>query len=422
MHFDINDIPIDLLNFILVTLFSLLIGLSIRSLHPERDESVRFGTDRTFTFIGIWGYILYIINHNSPYLFIIGGIVLSVFLAINYYFKILYLKNFGLTTIVIALITFSLAPLIYTQPKWLFLLIVTTVMAFTELKESFSTISQKIDKGEFITLAKFLALAGVILPIVPDKPFLPYISLSPYKVWLAVVVISTISYLSYLLKKFVYKKSGVVLTGILGGLYSSTAATIILARKSKESVNGKNQYASSIIFATAMMYLRILILIFIFNKQLFLYIYPYFLMLIIISVLAGLVILYYNKNDTIIETEVFNDKNPLEFRIAIIFTILYIAFSFITQYTLENYGTNGLNVLSLIVGVTDIDPFLINLFQGKFAVSTYVIALATFQAIISNNLIKLIYALSIGGKKLSKPLLAGFFCIILINIVILFFI
>lgn len=418
----LKDIPTNLVNFILVTLFSLLIGLSLRILHPERDESSQFGTDRTFTFIGIWGYILYVISPQNPIIFIVGGIVLSILLGINYYHKILYYKNFGLTTIVIALITYSLAPLLFTQPLWLFLLIITIVLTLTELKESLLIVSQKLDKAEFITLAKFLAIAGVILPIVPDKPLVSYISLTPYKVWLAVVVISTISYLSYLLKKFVYKKSGAVITGILGGLYSSTAATIILSRKSKVSVNSVNQYASSIIFATAMMYLRILILIFIFNIALFKFIYPYFIILIIASFLTGTIIFYFKKNDKKIEQEMDHDKNPLEFRVALIFMVLYIAFSFITQYTLEKFGTNGLDTLSFAVGVTDIDPFLINLFQGKFLVSTSVIAIVTLQAMISNNIVKLFYALFFGGKPIKLLLSIGFIVIILINITILFFI
>jgi uncharacterized membrane protein (DUF4010 family) len=418
----LKDIPTNLVNFILVTLFSLLIGLSLRILHPERDESSQFGTDRTFTFIGIWGYILYIISPGNPLIFIVGGIVLSILLGINYYHKILFYKNFGLTTIVIALITYSLAPLLFTQPLWLFLLIITIVLTLTELKESLLIVSQKLEKAEFITLAKFLAIAGVILPIVPDKPLVSYITLTPYKVWLAVVVISTISYLSYLLKKFVYKRSGAVITGILGGLYSSTAATIILSRKSKDSVNSVNQYASSIIFATAMMYLRILILIFIFNLSLFKFIYPYFIILIIVSFLIGALIYFYKKNDKILVQEIENDKNPLEFRVALIFMVLYIAFSFITQYTIEKFGTNGLDVLSFAVGVTDIDPFLINLFQGKFLVSTSIIAIVTLQAMISNNIIKLFYALFLSNKSL-KPLLSiGFLAIIIINIIILFFI
>jgi uncharacterized membrane protein (DUF4010 family) len=418
----IKEIPVDLLNFILVTLFSLLIGLSLRILHPDRDESSQFGTDRTFTFIGIWGYILYLISGHNQTIFIVGGIVLSMLLGVNYYFKISYFKNFGLTTIVIALITYCLAPLIYTQPLWLFLLIVVIVLALTELKESLMLISQKINKNEFITLAKFLAIAGVILPIVPDRQISPYLNITPYKIWLAVVVISTLSYLSYLLKKFVFKQSGTIITGILGGLYSSTAITVILARKSRETEEAKNQYASSIIFATAMMYLRILILIFIFNLALFRFILPYFLIMIVVSVLTGTIIFYIKKNENVIEAELYSDKNPLEFRVALIFMALFIAFSFITKYTIERFGTNGLDALSLVVGVTDIDPFLINLFQGKFLVASSIISIVAFQAIISNNIIKLIYALFLSGRRIKKTLTIGFLVIIIINIVLLYFI
>ena len=227
-----ENIPFELTNFVLVTLVALIIGLAQRRLHPSDEEFKPFGTDRTFTFIGILGYILWVINPEDPTLFLGGGAIISVLLAINYSYKIKRQKLYGITTIIIALITYCLAPLVITQPKWMFLLVVVTVLIFTELKESFLAISQKFDRDEFLTLGKFLVIAGVILPIVPDTPIVPYLSISAYKVWLAVVVISTISYLSYLLKKFVFKDSGIIISGILGGLYS-TATTIILARKSK---------------------------------------------------------------------------------------------------------------------------------------------------------------------------------------------
>jgi len=76
--------------------------------------------------------------------------------------------------------------------------------------------SKKFDESEFLTLAKFLAIAGVVLPLTPDKIILPGLELTPYKFWLAVVAVSTISYVSYLLRKFVFPGSGLIVTGILG--------------------------------------------------------------------------------------------------------------------------------------------------------------------------------------------------------------
>lgn len=416
----LTQIPAELISFILVALFSLVIGLSQRKVHPVNDDSRLFGTDRTFTFIGILGFILYVVAPQQLWLFAGGGLLLGAFIGINYYFKIQRFGDFGMTTIVIALITYCLAPLVMTQPAWLYLLVVVVVLIFTEMKETFSTLTNRFEKEEFITLAKFLIIAGIVLPIVPDEPLTDFISLTPYRVWLAVVVISSISYLSYLLKKFVFQTNGVLFSGVLGGLYSSTATTFILARKSKDHPAQKNQYAAGILLSTAMMYLRILILIFIFNITLFKTAWWIFLVLFAVSVLMALGILFFRKDGSIhAEVEGHKDKNPLEFRVAIIFTILYVAFTFITWFTITNFGTMGLNFLSLVVGVTDIDPFLLNLFQGKFAVTTQTILGATLQAIISNNLLKMAYGMTFGGKHLYRFLLIGFLGITLVNILLL---
>ena len=421
-HF-IDLIPKELISFIIVALFSLLIGLSQRRVHPVSDDSRLFGTDRTFTFIGILGFILYMISPKNLWLFGGGGLVLTVFFSINYYFKINRFSDFGLTTIVIALITYCLAPLVMTQPPWLYMLIIVVVLVFAEMKMTFSNLSDKFEKEEFITLAKFLIIAGVILPIVPDQPFVSFLNLTPYRIWLAVIVISSISYLSYLLKKFVFKSSGIIVSGILGGLYSSTATTFVLARKSKEQAELRNQYSAGILMATSMMYLRILLLIGIFNFQLFLASWWAFVIMFLVSLgVAILTLLLHKVRVSEVHLTGQKDKNPLEFRVALIFTVLYVGFTFITYYTITAFGETGLNILSFIVGVTDIDPFLLNLFQGKFDVGITIVIAATLQAIISNNVLKMAYGMFIGGKAIRIPLLLGFLVIIAVNVLLLFLI
>ena len=418
-----NSIPKELINFLLVSVFSLLIGLSQRKLHHMEDEKHVFGTDRTFAFIGILGYILYVIEPGTHYFFAGGGLALAFLLGINYYFKLATFQRFGLTTIMIALITYCLAPVVITQPSWLTLIIVVSILILTELKDTFMVFTDKLDKEEFVTLAKFLVIIGIILPIVPDTRIMPEISLTPYRIWLAVVVISSISYFSYLLRRFVFHDSGIIISGILGGLYSSTATTIILSRKSKTAcIKDLNKYTAALIFATAMMYLRIFIIILIFNTSLFILTMPYFIIMFFLTLIIGVFILYYNKNnDSTDTTSIVNDKNPLEFKVALIFTLLFIAFSFVTYYTIKNFGTGGLNLLSIIVGVTDIDPFLINLFQGKYEVTETIIALATFQAIISNNFLKMIYSVTFSDKRNRIKLIICFGILIVVNILLLFF-
>ena len=418
----IKTIPKQVISFLLVTVFSLLIGLSQRLQHSQKQVPEHtFGTDRTFTFIGILGFILYIISPGNIFVFLSGGMILAVFMAINYFFNIQRYNDHGMTTIVIALITYCIGPLVMTQPHWLVMLVIVMVLVLTEMKESFVQISQKFEKGEFLTLGKFLIIAGVILPIVPDEPIFRDLSLTPYKIWLAVVVVSSISYMSYLLKKFVFQRGSIIISGILGGLYSSTATTIVLSRRIRLQPAAKNQYIAAIIFSIAMMYLRILALILIFSNAMFLQVYPWFILMFLASGLTGTAILLYrnkNFNDPNIEQE--SEKNPLEFKVALIFTALYVAFSFLTYFVLQRYGTTGLNGLSLIVGLTDIDPFLINLFQGKFGVGMNVVVAATMQAIISNNIMKMIYACAFSNRKSWTYLIFGFLVVILLNILFVF--
>lgn len=416
------NIPVDLYKFILVAVFSLLIGLSQKNLHIARIAQYSFGTDRTFTFIGILGYVLYIVDPNNMILFAVGLGVLSVFLVVNYYNKIANFADYGMTTIMIALITYSLAPLVFREPFWLSIMVVVTVLIFAEMKESLTSLSVKLNREEFITLGKFLAIAGIILPLLPNQPIVSYLNISPYKLWLAVVVISSISYLSYLLRKFVFPNAGILLTGILGGLYSSTATTFILSRKSKFAPEKAHQYTAAIIIAISMMYIRILLLALIFNYQMFLKVLPAFLVLIVLSLVLGLVFWYKAPQTKNADNEALTDKNPLEFKVAIIFTLFYLAFSIITTFTIRQFGLNGLNTLSYLVGFTDIDPYLLNLFQGNFTVGIDVLAQATMQAIISNNLLKYIYALSLSSKSSRLTLSIGFISIIVINLILIFLI
>ncbi len=407
-----------MIDFLIITVFSLLIGLSQRQIHQQKNTNTpTFGTDRTFTFIGILGYILALLDPSGYRLFIGGGLALVAILATAYYFHIKNNNDYGITTILIALITYSLGPVILSQHLWMVLLIVVTVLIFAELKELFINISQKFDRHEFLTLGKFLIIAGVVLPIVPDTAFIPGISLTPYRIWLAVVVISTISYISYLLKKFVFPRGGIIISGILGGLYSSTATTIILARKSRDDQAHIKQYMAAIIFAVGMMYLRILLIVLIFNHELFLKLWLFILILALVSCGIALFIFFRDKGERNVTEGLIEDKNPLEFKVALIFTALYITFSFITFEVVDRYGTTGLNILSYIVGLTDIDPFLINLFQGKFSVGIDAVAMATLQAVISNNVLKLLYGCFFAGRKSWIILVSGFIIIIAINII-----
>lgn len=319
-------LPEELVTFILVTVFSLLIGLSLRRISLKREgETTLFGTDRTFTFIGILGYLLYILDPTDYRLFMGGGAVLGLLLALNYYVKQAQFHVFGVTTIIIALITYCIAPIVATQPSWFYVMVIVTVLLFTELKHTFTELAQRMKNDEMITLAKFLAISGIILPMLPDDNLIPGINLTPYSIWLATVVVSGISYLSYLLKRYVFRESGILVSGIVGGLYSSTATISVLARKSRKvSAQEAPEYVAAMLLAVSMMFLRFLILIGIFSVGALTAIYPY--LLIMSAVAAGTAWFLHSRwkrpamSETVDEDE--DGSNPLEFKVALIFAVL----------------------------------------------------------------------------------------------------
>ena len=415
-----TQIPKEVIDFLLVVLFSLSIGMEQHKMNPHDSEKKTFGTSRTFTFIGVFGYIMLLASPQTLIPFLVGLVILGCFLMIYYFVKITKDGKYGMTTPILALIVFCFPLLIANSPLRISLLFFVVVLILANTKKSLNRISSNLAQDEFMTLAKFIIIAGIILPLLPRENISEYLTVSPYKIWLAVVVVSAISYLSYLLRRYVFPNAGLLLTGILGGLYSSTASTIILSRKSKEDISNPQMYAGAILMATAMMYFRIFILLIIFNKSIASVALPYFLILFLISAAIGYFIYKKGKKSEVPSTTInLDDKNPLEFKIALIFAVLYIVFSALTQYVITNFGTAGLTSLASIVGFTDIDPFLLNLFQGKYNVAVIAVLIATMQAILSNNFLKAGYTWIFGGRNTAKWVSIGFAGIILVNAVIL---
>ena len=418
-------VPQELVSFVFVTMFSLLIGLSIRRLNLKREgETTLFGTDRTFTFIGILGYLLYTLDPVEMRLFQGGGLVLGVLLAINYYVKQLSFHVFGVTTIIIALITYCLAPIVSTQPSWFYVTVVVTVLLFTEMKHTFTELVQRMQNDEMLTLAKFLAISGIILPMLPNESLIPGINLTPYTIWLTTVVVSGISYLSYLLKRYVFHQSGILVSGILGGLYSSTATITILARKSKKAPAAEvPEYVAAMLLAVSMMYLRFLMLIFIFSQAIFAVVYPYLLGLSALTATTAWVIHRRLQAKGALEhiEEEDTENNPLEFKVALIFAGLFVLFTVVTHYTLCYLGTTGLSALSFVAGLSDITPFVLNLLQETGTVAAPTIAACILQAIVSNITVNLGYALFFSQRRreMVPHLLRGFGLVILANVLLL---
>ena len=387
---------------ILVLLFSFLTGLEMRDYHQQYhpdDKQHSFGTIRTYAFTGLLGFVFYLIDPN---LFLAGFLALTAIYLLLYWRK-LEAQRSGVLSYLVWALTYSYAPLVMTQPLWVLASIFVISVLLLGSKAAINEAVSKLDTSEITTLAKLILLSIVILPLLPQNAISHWIPVSPFKVWLAVVVVSSISYLGYVSQRYFFPNQGVLLTGIFGGIYSSTATTVALSKKSMLHPRFSYKMTGAILVATGLMYLRLLGIAGVFNWQVALALWKPMVGLAILVFLATIV---YDRLEGRHGTQQQVDKNahnnPLELKIAFVFAGLFVMMAVITQAVTQHFGEDGLHYLSLVVGFTDIDPFVLSLLNGHYHATSSMIASAVLIAAGSNNLLKAVYAYAIAEPKVGK--------------------
>ncbi len=403
MHINIDK---NLIDFAITIVFSFLIGLEVKTYKNNFHENTTkyfFGSARTFTFVGMLGFIFY---HIDLYAYLIVLASLTLLYSMFYYQKLQNNKQ-SIVLYLAMLIVYSFGPMVVNYPIWMVSLIFVLVIFILNAKAGIQNFSSYFNKQEFETLGKMVLLSAVILPLLPNKEVIPYIPISPFKIWLVVVIVSAISYGGYIAQKYFFPSKGYFLTGLIGGIYSSTATTVVLARKAK--LTEKNPVIdSAIIIATSVMYIRLIIVAFIFNTNIAKDIALPFFVFFILGGIISLYFLYAKKKRDI--NHDFVDSNPLELRTAFIFAFLFILMMVLTKYITTVFGGAGLKIFSFVAGFTDVDPFVMSLLTGKYTITQNEIFSAILIAAGSNNLLKAIYALWFGGwKKTYKSALSILF-------------
>ena len=256
---------------------------------------------------------------------------------------------------------------------------------------------------------KFLLLAAVILPLLPNVAIGPFL-INPFKTWLVVVAVSGVSYGSYVLQRLTAGKGGVLLAALVGGAYSSTVTTVVLSRQSRDEAQPR-LYAGAILIASGMMYLRLGALLALFNQALMSHLLLSFLLLGGAAIIAGWA--WSQRGDTATQNPLhpFESKNPLEISAALLFAILFVVMLIATRLAIEFLGAAGVYTLAAVTGVTDVDPIIMGMTQSAPALTPVsVAATAILIAAASNNLAKGMYAYTIArGKTGQQGLIALWF-------------
>lgn len=390
-------LPADAVKIVLVLFLSFLIGLE-REEHKAAGKYYAFGGIRTFPLIGLIGYSVALLSGVQLVPLTIGLLVVGGFLLLSYWHKLATSEAAGVTTEMSGLATFLVGALVYYDHFWIATTLTVASLLLLDLKAALEDLAERIPADEILTFAKFLLLTAVILPILPRQEFGRF-HINPFKTWLVVVAVSAISYGSYVLQKVTRGRGGLVLAAFLGGAYSSTVTTIVMARRAAREQH-PHLFAGGILIASGMMYVRLAALLALFNHQLMALLAPAFLALAAIAIVIGWL---WSRRPDPAASEVkreYQPKNPLELTAAFFFAVLFVVMLIATQLATTYLGKAGVDTLAAVMGVTDVDPFILGMTQAAGAVTAIkVAASAILIAAASNNLVKGIYAYSLADRK-----------------------
>ena len=390
-------LPPESIKILLVLALSLLVG-SEREERKAGGERIAFGGVRTFPLIGLIGYSLALLGNGQLLPLTLGLVVVAGFLFLSYWHKLTCSDGAGVTTEVSALTIYIVGGLVYQGHFWIATTLSVASALLLELKETLEGLTKRIAAEEIFTFTKFLLLTAVILPILPNKAFGPF-QINPFKTWLVVAAVSTVSYGSYVLQKLTKSQGGVLLTAILGGAYSSTVTTVALAKRASRE-NQPHLFSGAILMASGVMYLRLTILLGLFNRSLLVKLAPSFLALALLVLATGWI--WSRRPDASSEAikREFEPANPLELRAALLFAALFLAILVATRLTVLYLGRAGVYALAAIMGLTDVDPFIMGMTQATPTLTPLALAAAGILiAAASNNLVKGIYAYTMADRK-----------------------
>jgi uncharacterized membrane protein (DUF4010 family) len=383
-------------NLVVLLSMSLFFGLAFEKLFAS-DIPQRPGGIRTFPMLALAGAGCYVLGPGSGLIFAAGLAIVGLWLF-AYYRTTAAAEQRDFVVPVCNLLAYVIGALAVTQAPWLVVAVTVAATMLLAGRARLHEIAHTVPIEEIFTAAQFLLLVGVALPLFPDVPVAGLKELTPHRVLLAVVAVSTLSYGSYLLTRYVRPKDATLLAAVFGGLYSSTATTVVLARRSRDG-EAAGDVSAGIVLATAFMSIRLLAIVTIFDSALGRALLAPLLGLFAVGSAAAWVV-YRAADDRRTASVPLEEPpaNPLQVGAALLFAVLFVAITLATHFAQGRFGRSGLDALAALVGFTDIDPFVLSVAQGN-AGPLPTVAQAILIAVSSNNLLKSGYAFGFGGGR-----------------------
>ncbi len=308
----------------------------------------------------------------------------------------------GLTTEFALLLTFTIGLVAVLGYRLEATVCAGTVMVLLQVKKALHRAIRRFGEGELREIARLVLAALVILPLLPNRDMGELGVINPFEIWLLVVLIVGVSLAAYLAAKFLGGRKGAVVSGIFGGLISSTATTVSAARRSKASPDASRAFALIAMIASAVVFGRVMVEVVLAGGEAG---RPMLLplgtmMAWMVAVSAVMARFSHVEADTSIDEDA-----PSEFKAAIVFALLYVAVLAGVAFAKERLGEGGLYTVAALSGLTDMDA--ITLSTAKLVKDQHLEASTGWRLILvggcANLVFKALMVALIGSRRMLMP-------------------
>jgi uncharacterized membrane protein (DUF4010 family) len=319
----------------------------------------------------------------------------------------------GITTEIAGVATFTLA-YFSASPQFAFgrplgIAVTLVVVLALEAKQRLQKFAREtITESEFNATLAFIALVLVIYPLLPAGSYGPFLFFSPRQVWMFVILISSISYLGYFFEKFLGEEKGLLYTSVLGGLASTTAATLHFARLSKERPQDTVGLWRAFVMANTVQFPRTLLIVALVSRELAsVMVWPLLAMMVWGILLTEVLRRWPHR---MVEGVRMASGNPFRIQPALRFGVLFTAIVFVTKAATARAGTGALYGSSLLGGLVDVATVVAPAADLLSAnrVSAVAAAVAVLLALLSNAVMKIAAAALAGTVSFALRVAATF--------------
>lgn len=377
----------------------LLIGTE-RSWSGGDQDGQEMAGIRTFGLAGLFGGLaaLSASQFGTP-AWIAMFVVLALLTIAGYVIESRTNADHGMTTEMALLLTFLLGSLAVAESRLLAASVAIVVALLLSLKARLHGALHKLNEAELSGVLKLLFISVVLLPALPNQGYGPWQAFNPYTTWWMVVLIAGIGFAAYVAIRLLGTRHGLMITALLGGIVSSTAMTITLARLDSEKM--RHALAAGLLATSALMFPRVLLEVGVINRALL----PALLAPMLTAGLiyaAGALFYYLRAGQQPDNTAEPPLKNPFELGPALRFAGLLVIILFLVEAAQRGLGDAGVYLVSLLSGLTDVDAITLSLANSaRTDLAEQVAVRGIFLAALSNSLVKGGLIIFIGGRALA---------------------